>query len=287
MLEQKKLREAFSRRLRELMAEKGLNQKMLAAGVGTSQQVVEQYVNEKSAPKMEMSIALAVYFGVSTDYLFGRVDIKPDSVEVQEVAKEYGLTERSLETLFGLVEARGRGETRGEDSLMVLNAILMDRERAFDILKKLYEISFVDIDDIEFTVSAFAGERALNEVHITGSMYRDMQASDLVYYLAELRENPTVSMRRVKLDALERVALPKKETAPVTTVVSTREVSEDGKSTIMKLDGKVVKVVPVIPTTPPKAARKGKQKTKSAPKKPSKKKSTPTNGKEAKNGSGK
>ena len=62
----------FGKRLKELRNEKGISQKKLALEILYSQSVVCDWENNVSEPTATAIVAVANYFGVSTDYLLGR-----------------------------------------------------------------------------------------------------------------------------------------------------------------------------------------------------------------------
>lgn len=64
----------FSQRLRELRAERGVGQVELAARLGVSKGVISLWENGKREPTLGNIVALAKYFGVSSDYLIGLND---------------------------------------------------------------------------------------------------------------------------------------------------------------------------------------------------------------------
>lgn len=61
-------------KLRELRTEKNTTQQQMADKMGVSRQVYANWENEINQPDLKMLIALADFFGVSTDYLLGRTD---------------------------------------------------------------------------------------------------------------------------------------------------------------------------------------------------------------------
>jgi DNA-binding XRE family transcriptional regulator len=66
--------EVFSKRLKELRREKAVTQKIVAQNIGISERAYIDLENGKYFPAYETLIALADYFGVSLDWLAGRVD---------------------------------------------------------------------------------------------------------------------------------------------------------------------------------------------------------------------
>lgn len=61
-------------RIKELRLESGLSQQALAKGIGVSQKAVDYWERGINEPKASYIIALAAFFGVSTDYLLGIKD---------------------------------------------------------------------------------------------------------------------------------------------------------------------------------------------------------------------
>lgn len=64
----------FSQRLKELRIEKSISQEQLAKETGFTQSAVYYWENEQRVPNANVIIALAKYFGVTTDYLLGVED---------------------------------------------------------------------------------------------------------------------------------------------------------------------------------------------------------------------
>lgn len=63
---------SFGARLRQLRVEKDLTQVQLAKTLGTTKQNIYQIEANKNYPGIKLMIAIADYFEVSLDYLFGR-----------------------------------------------------------------------------------------------------------------------------------------------------------------------------------------------------------------------
>ena len=64
----------FSERLRELRQEKNLSMKQLAKEINTTDAAISNWENSINEPKISYLKAIAVYFGVSTDFLLGLED---------------------------------------------------------------------------------------------------------------------------------------------------------------------------------------------------------------------
>jgi len=61
----------FSQILSELLQEKGLMQKDLSVALNVSKNQVHYWIKAKAEPDLETLTRIALYFGVSTDYLLG------------------------------------------------------------------------------------------------------------------------------------------------------------------------------------------------------------------------
>lgn len=64
----------FQERLKELRKEDGITQKTLAQAIGITCDCIGFWKHGRSEPSIEFIIALAKYFGVTTDYLLGVAD---------------------------------------------------------------------------------------------------------------------------------------------------------------------------------------------------------------------
>lgn len=68
----------YAKRLQDLRKKKGLTQDELAEKLHTSRSRVSMYEQGKRQPDFEMQEAIADFFNVNIDYLFGRSDGKMD-----------------------------------------------------------------------------------------------------------------------------------------------------------------------------------------------------------------
>ena len=64
----------ISEKIKELRTDRGLTQTQVAKETGISQNAIAQWENETRTPNINAVIALAKYFGVTTDYLLGLED---------------------------------------------------------------------------------------------------------------------------------------------------------------------------------------------------------------------
>lgn len=70
--------------------------------LGCSIQAVNQYKLGTSRPSLENLSKIADYYGVSTDYLLGRTDVKAADTDKRAMCEYSGLTESALEILHTL-----------------------------------------------------------------------------------------------------------------------------------------------------------------------------------------
>lgn len=63
-------------RIRKERISKNITQEYLAKALDVSPSTIGMYEQNRRIPDNEMTIKIANYFGVSTDYLFGRTNIK-------------------------------------------------------------------------------------------------------------------------------------------------------------------------------------------------------------------
>lgn len=64
----------FAERLRELRTEKALSMKQLAKALNTTDAAISNWENNINEPKITYLKVIAIYFGVTTDYLLGLED---------------------------------------------------------------------------------------------------------------------------------------------------------------------------------------------------------------------
>ena len=73
-------------RLRELRAQKGVNQDTAAEACGISRVGLARYETNQRIPQVKIAARLADYYGVSVHYLLGEEDTKKESSTAQEKA---------------------------------------------------------------------------------------------------------------------------------------------------------------------------------------------------------
>lgn len=101
----------FGERLEDLLADRGISQAKLAKETGIIQSAISGYISGKRinpmddtrreyrAPDCGSLIALANYFGVSTDYLLGLSKVKTSDNSIQAACNVTGLSEKAIKHL--------------------------------------------------------------------------------------------------------------------------------------------------------------------------------------------
>ena len=88
-------------RLKFLREEKGLFQKDIAKLLNVSVPAVNQYESGKRDMSTDTLIILSEYFGVTTDYLLGKTDIRNPGQQIDDVLNEamIGMSKEEYEAL--------------------------------------------------------------------------------------------------------------------------------------------------------------------------------------------
>lgn len=78
-------------RIKSLRKEKNITQVELGKAVGVSTSMIGMYETKARKPSYEVLLKIANYFDVTTDYLIGKVNYKPDLTtdELKEIGVEY------------------------------------------------------------------------------------------------------------------------------------------------------------------------------------------------------
>lgn len=118
----------FPRRLRELMDERGVTQRMLAEVIGMRPQTVSLYVTGQSVPDINCLFKLAAFFEVSADWLIGRPNC-PKTINggVAEAMACTGLSEAAVDKVSHFGDRKLKdGVVKNKTLREVLNSVLED-----------------------------------------------------------------------------------------------------------------------------------------------------------------
>jgi len=89
----------FATRLRELLNVPEVSQAKVAENVGVTRQAISSYSLGTSVPDIEKFIKIADFFGVSTEYLLGRTEIKKADATKQAVSEYLNLSEEAIDAI--------------------------------------------------------------------------------------------------------------------------------------------------------------------------------------------
>ena len=99
----------FSKRVKDLREKAKLSMDQLAEKLGVSKSRVNMWENSGTIPRGDVLIRLAMYFGVSTDYLLGNDDdslISPTNTKLSSLQRNLGkLNEAELNKAEGMLKA--------------------------------------------------------------------------------------------------------------------------------------------------------------------------------------
>lgn len=90
----------FPTQLRDLRREKGVSQDELSKILGVSKSTLGLWETGDTLPDARSLHDLAVYYGVSADYLLGESGVKAANPEIQAICKYTGLSEESINVLL-------------------------------------------------------------------------------------------------------------------------------------------------------------------------------------------
>jgi len=107
---------------------KRITYKALAEYLGVKQQSVSSWANGTTIPDTKNIAPIAVFFGVSCDYLLGlNPDVKTPDVEIQGICKKTGLSEIVATSLIDIKNNINEQENR----LVFLNDLIKDGESLY------------------------------------------------------------------------------------------------------------------------------------------------------------
>ncbi|MCP1110332.1 helix-turn-helix domain-containing protein [Ohessyouella blattaphilus] len=93
----KDVTDIFSTRIRELRGER--KQEEIASKIGISRGSLSYYESGERRPDINILNSIADVYGVSTDYLLGRSDVKSTDIEDKAISDKLGLNSYSIEFL--------------------------------------------------------------------------------------------------------------------------------------------------------------------------------------------
>lgn len=109
---------AFGNKIKEILEEKELSQKELAAHLNIAPTTLSGYINNKRQPDSELVKAIAAFLEVSIDYLFefDSSDFLPDAREIALLTKIRKMDKQEREILYDLTNIISKRKNSGETS---------------------------------------------------------------------------------------------------------------------------------------------------------------------------
>lgn len=174
-------------RIKQLREEKGLKQEELAKEMSVSPSAIGMYETNKREPNNELTVKLANYFNVSTDYLLGKCN--NEKLE-QSVAlgfkdrlvllrKELGLTQEEFAEKIGYTRTAvsaweiGRNEPSNSDTLKIADFFGVTT----DYLLGKTDVRNYDKDEQEFRFAYHKETEGLTDEEISDALrfYKEMK----------------------------------------------------------------------------------------------------------------
>lgn len=110
----------FSERLSALMKDRGTTQQDLADALGVKRQTISLYKSGQSMPDAKMLRDIAVYFGVSSDFLIGLSDIKAFGLHQRLACELTGLSDEAANRVIALgAPGKKAAEAKYRDAMNV------------------------------------------------------------------------------------------------------------------------------------------------------------------------
>lgn len=98
---------SFGKRLKLLRENKGLTQKELAENLNINRSRLSLYELDEREPDQQLTIQIAAYFGVSTDYLLGnKISANDPSREIAELLKNNGIEKARMVKELSIEEVK-------------------------------------------------------------------------------------------------------------------------------------------------------------------------------------
>lgn len=145
--------DVFAKRLQQLLEEKEMTQRELAARAQVTDVTISRYLSGERKPRIEIINKIAEVLNVTTDYLLGRSDEKnpynKKTLSSEEKYPDVTDVEEAMEILLNQPGLMLKGEALDdEDKIILANAIQAGLRMADEIRKKRKEQEKED-DDIE------------------------------------------------------------------------------------------------------------------------------------------
>ena len=91
----RKSKDVFSERICLLREEKGLSRQKVADDLGMTRAALEYYEKGLRTPNINIIREISDYYGVSIDFLFGKIDTAAYSMDIKFISEYTGLSEKN------------------------------------------------------------------------------------------------------------------------------------------------------------------------------------------------
>lgn len=175
----------FATRLRSLG--ENMTHQEIADGVGVSRQTIGQFTLGNTRPDIDTLGKLADFFGVSTDYLLCRTDIKSTDTTVQDICEYTGLSENAINSLRKIKTAQYSKPVQEYSKNIVVTKLMTAPD---NYNQKLLDILSLIISNSKFSDMLQAFQR-LKEYH---SNKKDNLTYEEEKQLTEILNNENVKL---------------------------------------------------------------------------------------------
>ena len=90
----------FPSRLRELRKEKGVSQDTVSKELKISKSTLGLWETGDTLPDAKAVYDLAIYYGVSTDFLLGKTNVSSSDTKIRDVCEYTGLSSNAIQALL-------------------------------------------------------------------------------------------------------------------------------------------------------------------------------------------
>ena len=143
----------FSKRLSELMKERHITQDTLATTIGVKRQTVSLYKSGQSMPDAEVLRDIAVFFGVSSDWLLGLTGVRMPNTDVQAICARTGLSETAVSGLMDMKQFAEREKENRKLAELALLSHLIELECTLPYLGTALQYVSATFEDGNMPVS--------------------------------------------------------------------------------------------------------------------------------------
>ncbi len=160
----------FASRLRDLLEERNITQPVLAEAIGVSRQSVGQWKDGKTVPDILDLRKIALFFGVSTDYLLCQTNVASSNNRVRDMNELTGLSEDVITRLINLKAAADLISELKEGTV----------EKSTDEIQTEFEKRGFSITPEQAAAIKNAPREIVSPTHIVELLLQDNKAGELL-----------------------------------------------------------------------------------------------------------